>query len=313
MNGLVAVVIPAFRCEEAIVETLDSINAQHRKADYVVAVLDEPNPDLEAIFRAHEINVEIIVNPRNLGVAATRNIGFQHVKDRAEFVCFLDGDDVLHPDFFSIACTQYESRPDVDAVFGSFILWHDGTPKEPLPRPTAESLYQQRDVLNFYWSNTGKFLLSFALFRISSVEAVSVDGKVNIECLRNNQDFEFISRLFYQGTIIRIGDPCGWHRKLPNSLSSDQVRAWHFRSVAASILYKWLDEHHADKALLNRVTYLGHSAIRGTARLLWARGERKQATQILLKSIAKLQFKSVAQLGTLYLGIDSRLPQRKKT
>ena len=112
MNDVVAVVIPAFRCENTINPTLDSVLAQHRRADRVVIVLDEPNPDLEAICRTHDINAEVIVNQTNLGVAATRNIGFERVKDKADLVCFLDADDVLHADFLVVACAQFQAKPE---------------------------------------------------------------------------------------------------------------------------------------------------------------------------------------------------------
>ena len=81
MSGKIAIVIPAYRCENVIAETLDSVHAQQRKAEMVLVVLDVPNPRLEAICRAHEIKPEVIVNPRNLGLGATRNIGFRHIQN----------------------------------------------------------------------------------------------------------------------------------------------------------------------------------------------------------------------------------------
>ncbi len=312
MSGQIAVVVPAYRCETTIVETLDSVHAQQWKADVVLVVLDEPNSELEAICRAHEINAEVMVNPRNLGVGATRNIGFGRVQDRADFICFLDSDDILHPEFIRMAHAQFETTPEADAIFGSYLQWYEGTPRLQLPSPTAESISILDDALNTYFSNTGSYILSFAMLRTSSIKAVAVDGRVNIESLRNNQDFEFISRLFFKGTIIRIADHCGWYRKTRNSLSSDQPRAWQFRADASKILYSWLEARQAEKALLVRVKLLEHSAFRRAARLLWEKGERKKATQVLLKSMTELEWKSFAQLMVLAIGVQPLVQRIKR-
>ena len=251
MKGMVAVVIPAFRCEKTINATLDSVLAQRQAVDFVVIVLDEPNLTLETMCREHEIKAEVLVNKDNLGVAATRNIGFDFVKDRADYICFLDSDDVWHQDFIFTACTQYDSAPDTDAVFGDFLLWYDETDQAPLPPMSTESGAVLEDALGSYLSRTGGYLLSFALINKSSIVATSVDGKVNIEYLRNNQDFEFICRLFFQGKIIRIDDCCGWHKKMPGSLSSNLLNAWNFRPEAEKLLYVWLESRSVEKSLLS--------------------------------------------------------------
>jgi glycosyltransferase involved in cell wall biosynthesis len=309
MNGQIAVVIPAYRCEKVIAETLDSVKTQQRKADIVVVVLDEPNPEIEAVCRDHELNIEIIINPCNLGVGATRNIGFRHVQDRVDFICFLDSDDILHPGFIRMAYAQFKAMPEADGVFGAFAEWYHGTPRPQLSSLTAESVSILDKPLDTYFSNTGRYILSFALLKTSSIKAVAVDGKVNIETLRNNQDFEFISRLFFKGSIVRIEDRCGWYRKIPDSLSYDQPRAWGFRADASKLLYSWLKTHQAEKALLVRVKAMEHSAFRTSARLLWEKSDRKKATQLLLKSTAELQWKSFAQLIMLATGV-LRLVQR---
>jgi hypothetical protein len=154
--------------------------------------------------------------------------------------------------------------------------------------------------------------LSFAVLRSSSIKAVAEDGKVNVESLRNNADFEFISRLFFKGIMARITDTCGWHRKIPNSLSSDQVRAWYFRAAASRMLYTWLKDRLTEKSLLARVNLLEHSALRRTARMLWEKGECRQATEVLLKSLAELEWKSLAQLMVLASSVQPLVQRIKR-
>ena len=305
MKNELAVVIPAFRCEDTIEATLDSVASQSRPADRVVIVLDEPNSRLEDICRQHSVNAEIIVNDKNLGVGATRNIGFNRIRGIADMVCFLDSDDLLHPEFFRLACKQFSGRPGTDAVFGRFSIWRDGELQARLPDTIGETVTWLDDPLDVYLSDTGGFLLSFALFSTESIESVSLDGKVNAEVLRNNQDFEFIARLFFHGVIARIESDCGWHKKIPNSLSSNQARAWYFRSMAAKMLRDWFRQRNADKELLARMHRLEHSATRRSARLYWNTGERSKAAGMLLNSMLKLEPKSLAQLVVLLFGLQS--------
>ncbi len=312
MKNELAVVIPAFRCEETIEATLDSVAGQSRPADHIVVVLDEPNPRLEKICRQHSINAEIFVNEKNLGVGATRNIGFNNIRKKADMVCFLDSDDLLHPEFFSMACKQFVRNPDADAVFGRFSLWRDGELPARLPDAINEDVSWLDSPLDVYLSDTGGFLLSFALFSTRSIESVSLEGKINAEILRNNQDFEFICRVLYQGVVARIESECGWHKKMPGSLSSNQPRAWYFRSIAAKMLYEWFSQHDADQALLVRMRRVEHSAIRRSARLYWSSGERKRAAGMLFNSMLKLQPKSLAQLVVLVLGVQSTSLSRSR-
>jgi glycosyltransferase involved in cell wall biosynthesis len=311
MKRVIAVVVPAFRCENTIVAALDSINAQQRKADIVLIIMDEPNPAMEAVCRAHEVNAEIIVNPRNLGLAATRNIGFESARHRAEYICFFDADDILHPGFLAVALDEIESTPGADAVFGGFMEWHEGTPQPALPALRPDNTFVLESALETYLSNPGRFIHSFALLRTSSIAAVSVGGKINVERLRNNEDFEFFGRLFFRGTIIRIDDCCGLYRKSPDSQSSDQLQAWGFRIIATSLLYDWLNAHQAGNALLARVKSLEHSATRHLARLHWKGGERKTGARLLLESMTLPEWKSFAQLLVLLLGVQP-LVQRIK-
>lgn len=94
---LVSVVIPAYNAERFLARTLASALQQTCQAIEVIVVddgsKDETRRIAEAIartdFRVRVISVE------NGGVASARNIGIQEA--RAEFIAFLDSDDLWHP------------------------------------------------------------------------------------------------------------------------------------------------------------------------------------------------------------------------
>ncbi len=94
---LVSVVIPAFNAAATLRETLQSVSAQtHRHLEIIV--VDDGSSDQTAqiaqAYRQTDPRVTLI-RQENSGVASARNAGIR--VSRAEFVAFIDADDLWHP------------------------------------------------------------------------------------------------------------------------------------------------------------------------------------------------------------------------
>jgi len=88
-----AVVIPTYRRPELLLAAVDSVLRQSHPASEIVVVRDGPEAIVpDSLDRAA---VRVIDQPRR-GVAAARNTGIAATS--AEWVCFLDDDDLWHPD-----------------------------------------------------------------------------------------------------------------------------------------------------------------------------------------------------------------------
>jgi glycosyltransferase involved in cell wall biosynthesis len=79
---------------------------------YVDSASKDGSPELAASYGAEVI----VVNPERPTAALGRNAGWRLAK--AEFVLFLDGDTVLHPDFVKAALDPMMQDPSVVAVWG---------------------------------------------------------------------------------------------------------------------------------------------------------------------------------------------------
>lgn len=92
-----SVIIPAFRCEETLEKTVNSIlNAGLR--DFEILIVDDGSPDgtpavCDALMRKHAC--VRCVHQTNAGVSATRNRGIREAK--GEYILFVDSDDILYP------------------------------------------------------------------------------------------------------------------------------------------------------------------------------------------------------------------------
>lgn len=97
MRAKLAFVVPAFNAEATLGETVASIMAQD-DPDWQAVIVDDGSTDGTAAVARRFCDGRItLVRQRNSGLSAARNTGLAEV--RAEWVTFLDADDVVTPEF----------------------------------------------------------------------------------------------------------------------------------------------------------------------------------------------------------------------
>jgi glycosyltransferase involved in cell wall biosynthesis len=108
----ISVVLPVYDGERFLAETLDSLRAQTRRADEVVAV-DDGSTDRSAEILADCGEIELI-RQIHAGVAEARNAGV--ARTTGDVIVFLDQDDVWHPERVARAAVALESDPGLGMV-----------------------------------------------------------------------------------------------------------------------------------------------------------------------------------------------------
>ncbi len=117
-TNTVAVIIPCYRQEEYLPESVGSVLAQTRRVDEILIVDDgSDTPDktsqLEAIAR-RDPHIRIL-SQENSGLASARNRGI--AETTAEFILPLDADDALEPRFIERCLTVLEETPGLGFVY----------------------------------------------------------------------------------------------------------------------------------------------------------------------------------------------------
>ncbi|GAB3392776.1 hypothetical protein GCM10027568_20700 [Humibacter soli] len=105
------VVIPTYRRAHLLKDAIDSVKAQRRPADQIVVVSD--GPDEKAAAAAAAAGVEFVEVPHG-GVARARNAGIEAAT--GDWVCFLDDDDLYHPDFLAELAAYLGDHAEAEAV-----------------------------------------------------------------------------------------------------------------------------------------------------------------------------------------------------
>jgi glycosyltransferase involved in cell wall biosynthesis len=119
---LVSVIIAVFNGEKYIADTINSILAQTHLYIEIIVVNDASTDKTEEILKKFhsERNIVPIKNVKNMGAAASRNIGYRNAK--GQFIKFLDGDDLINPEGIAEQVKMSLKNPDciISGKWGRF-------------------------------------------------------------------------------------------------------------------------------------------------------------------------------------------------
>jgi len=148
---LFSVVVPAYNQHKFINPCLTSLQ-QQTVTDFEVIVVNDCSTDdtgdqIAALIKG-DARFHVITFDRNRGVSAARNAGMAAAKGK--YLCFVDGDDWIEPNFLSAFLSAYQAAPKSQLV----ICGHFGYLAVPSPAKT----YDQKDlVTNINFGTVGGF------------------------------------------------------------------------------------------------------------------------------------------------------------
>lgn len=146
----IGVVIGTHNNERDILATIDSVIAQS-ETDWRCLIVDNASSDDTLLIVRAKIKGDIrftLASKANEGPSGWRNFGFAHFQDQAEFIHFLDGDDVLAPTFLDTLSAYLRDHPAVGAV-GCQFQFIDGEGK---PKPGGYRSRYTRGLLGIPYS-----------------------------------------------------------------------------------------------------------------------------------------------------------------
>ncbi|MCL7959453.1 MAG: glycosyltransferase family 2 protein [marine benthic group bacterium] len=114
MRPLISCVVPVYNGERHLEEALDSILAQEWRPIQVI-VVDDGSTDrtLEVARKVAERAPEVtVVSQANAGPTVARNTGIALAK--GDLICFLDADDLWHPEKLVRQARRFEEEPNLD-------------------------------------------------------------------------------------------------------------------------------------------------------------------------------------------------------
>jgi glycosyltransferase involved in cell wall biosynthesis len=123
-SPLISIVTPSFNQADFIVEALESVRLQNAD-NYEHLVIDGMSTDGTVdLLRNHAANRGrkniLWSSERDTGQSEALNKGFQRAK--GEIIGWLNSDDRYRPDCFEYVVRAFEENPDVDIVYGDYLM-----------------------------------------------------------------------------------------------------------------------------------------------------------------------------------------------
>lgn len=116
----ISIIIPAYNSEDFLAATIESVLAQTR-TDWELLIIDDGSTDgtfsIAACYAARDRRIRAL-RQANAGCAAARNRGVAEVAPGAEYVAFLDHDDLFEPDALQVLAGALEGHPEAVAAHG---------------------------------------------------------------------------------------------------------------------------------------------------------------------------------------------------
>lgn len=219
IKGLVSVVIPVYNDCRFLAETIESVLAQTYR-DFEIVLVDDGSADpapIEAVIRPYRAdNFRYVRNEKNIGLAASRNVGIRHSK--GEFICFLDADDILTPRKFEVQTGILNARPEMQMVFSDEYAIRDGVRIEvPQQFPNGYTA-GERPVETFVRAS---FIAVFTVMvRAASLEKIGIFN----EFLRWNEDDDLWFRMMLAGEVAYSEYVSGYRRLHDQNMSLNRSK-----------------------------------------------------------------------------------------
>ncbi|HVB34899.1 MAG TPA: glycosyltransferase [Patescibacteria group bacterium] len=233
----VSVIIPTFNCEQYIEESILSVTCQ-TEGDLELIVVDDGSTDgtLAILSRLAAVDnrIRLYSGPHTGYPGAPRNRGLALAQ--GEYISFLDGDDLYHPEKFSRALATLEALPEAGFVFHDFVVFENNPAEGTSYLKKIGFLHGANKHLTeagskTYMCGSGLYsftsVLEFVPFHTSSVTLrrhLLDSGTLFLrEDIRVGDDADFWFRLAMRCRAAFVDEVLSFYRKRPGSISSDPV------------------------------------------------------------------------------------------
>ena len=113
----VSVILPIYGVEKYIRQTIQSVLDQTYR-NFELLVIDDESPDKSVdICKSFSDDRITLIHQRNRGLAGARNTGIRQAQ--GEYLAFLDGDDLWHPEKLEKHVRHLDQSPDIGVSYSS--------------------------------------------------------------------------------------------------------------------------------------------------------------------------------------------------
>ena len=123
---MIDIIMPCYNAEKYIEETIQSVLRQTEKNFRLICIDDCSKDATYTILQRladRDKRITVLKNEENCGIAATRNRGIR--EGQAEYIAFLDDDDIMPPERLKIGKTYLDDHNEVGVVAGNYLIFDE--------------------------------------------------------------------------------------------------------------------------------------------------------------------------------------------
>ena len=253
-SPLVSIIIPTYNRAKLIINTLHSVEVQ-TYTNWECLVVDDGSTDntFEVVqeFVNKDGRFKYLPNKRKKGAQGARNTGLSESK--GEFIQFLDSDDIIHPEKFSLQLEEFARNAKLDMVYCYEEHFNSIPGDQNVLRNV--SLNKNDDIDNFLFDNS-IFQTSSPLWKKGSLLRFNLNWDEKLICY---QDWEFTLKALIRGleyTHLKI--VLNYIREHQGVRSADinKLKYEKSRILAAQNIYRELESNKLNNN--QRKKYLGY-------------------------------------------------------
>lgn len=213
---IISLIVPAYNVAEFLPDCLQSLGAQTDFEDYEIIVIDDGSTDGTAkICDEYQSDKLYVIHQKNAGLSGARNTGIKQA--RGEFLSFVDGDDVVSPDFLK---RLYDTaiKTSADIVICDFAEFSAKLPtfSHKISTPTFTDGHAAAKRLLIAQENRDVIICN-KLFRGSLFSDIEFPvGKLHEDNLTTYKLLSTASR------VASISEPLYYYRKRSGSIMAEQ-------------------------------------------------------------------------------------------
>ena len=278
MKPAVSIIMPMYGVEAFIGRAIESVLRQSFTSWELIIVNDgtkERSREIAASYSRKEPRIQII-DKDNGGLTSARLKGLEHASGK--YICFIDSDDTLQPDYLSILHTNIQ-KYDADICMCSYNIVANGiTTSQSLYYPNPTTVIKDANLLNDYLlpqiasvKNGSTFLPSFMWLRLFKKELLSEDLFVS-ERIVYQEDLAFSLRIFKRlHSVVAVNIPLYNYYVNSGSLTQRyRDNAWEMMQALTSeivIALKGYPSSITSERINSRILCAAHFVLMNAARL----------------------------------------------
>lgn len=216
-NKTVSIIVPVYNVEKYIDECVRSLVDQSYDDLEIILVDDgakDTSPQICDRWSAQDPRVRVI-HKANGGAASARNAGIDAAT--GAYLCFVDSDDTVHPDYVHRLVLSLEENHAHGAVCG--FAFHSRSGCHPVAVETTPGLYTGQAYMARFLQDWSCSLLWNKLFRREIL------GSVRMEEGHRVDDEYFTYQVFLNCAVVAVTDDCLYHYRMRSSSAMQDMTA----------------------------------------------------------------------------------------